>query len=72
MMNMRHGNTAREMVESGQWAKIGRKHYRHESGAEILYNNNRWLWEVVGASDGWSALWVARHWVEKGFYASAK
>lgn len=66
MMTKRMGNTGREMVESGAWVKVGRKHYEHISGAQIRYNCNRWVWEVVGQPDAaWTLLWVARHFVEK-------
>lgn len=69
MMNQRHGNTGIEMVASGSWVKVGRKHYRHVSGAEVVYDCNRWHWQVTGAGswDGlYGSLWVARHYAEKG------
>ena len=62
---LRAGNTGREMVESGQGVKAGRKHYRHESGIEIAYNCNRWVWEIVGHGEAYTLLWAARHWAEK-------
>lgn len=61
----RMGNTGREMVESGAWVKLGSKHYSHISGAEIRYNSNRWVWEIVGRNEAYSLLWVARYNVEK-------
>lgn len=67
MLNTRHGNTGREMVEGGAWAKVGRKHYRFIDGTEVVYDCNAWLWKIVGgASDGerYAALWPARWRVE--------
>jgi hypothetical protein len=68
MMMKRHGNTGHEMVNSGAWVKVARKHYRHVSGVEVAYDCNRYIWKV---SDGtaWSSLWVARHNAEKHFAA---
>lgn len=60
---IRQGNTGKEMVASGQWVKVARKHYRHVSGAEIVYDHNRWAWFACGKL--WSTLWVARYNVEK-------
>lgn len=65
---MRNGNTGREMVESGAWAKVGRKHYRHESGTEIKYDCNAWGWRINGGKQVWQALWAARHNAEKGLF----
>jgi hypothetical protein len=57
------------MVNSGAWVKVAKQHYRHESGVEIKYRCNDWLWEVVGASehDGyrWDTLKAARYFVER-------
>jgi len=64
-MIKRQGNTGREMVESGAWIKVAKKHYKHIDGAEIRYNCNRWVWEIVGTGDAYSLLWVARYNVEK-------
>lgn len=52
------------MVESGAWCKVSRQHYRHVSGAEIRYDCNRWVWQIVGG-DAYTLLWVARHVVER-------
>ncbi len=57
----RMGNTGREMVASGAWCKLGKKHYQHSSGIEIRYNCNRWLWEIVGRNEAYTLLWVAVH-----------
>lgn len=51
------------MVASGEWVKLAPKHYRHSSGAEIRYDCNRWVWQILGG-DAYTLLWVARHWVE--------
>ncbi len=60
----RQGHTGREMLASGSWVKLAPKHYRHESGAEIRYDCNRWVWQIVGA-EAYTLLWVARHAVER-------
>ncbi len=65
-MMKRHGNTGLEMVESGTWIKVGRKHYRHIDGAEIRYNCNRWLWEIVGTDVAYTLLWAAKCRAEAG------
>ena len=39
-------NTAKQMETSGEWAKTGRKHYTHVTGAVVTYNCNAWAWEV--------------------------
>lgn len=66
----RHGNTGQELVNSGAWVKVGRKHYRHVTGVEVVYDCNRWGWRIMaadGTSDGlvWSTLWVAAHYATK-------
>lgn len=51
-------------ITSGEWAKAGRKHYRHMSGIEVRYNHNRWLWEIIGGpEDGlaYGTLWIAQY-----------
>lgn len=48
----------------GTWNKIAKKHYRHESGVEVIYRHNGWLWEIVGGkNDGlrYERLWAAQH-----------
>ena len=62
----RHGNTATEMKFDGSWAKVGRKHYRHVSGAEVRYDHNGWAWladNVPGRA--FDALWLAKLECEK-------
>lgn len=64
---MRNERTDIAMVNSGQWAKAGRKHYRHASGIEVVYRPNVWAWEIVGgAGDGlrFGPLHAARSYVE--------
>jgi hypothetical protein len=51
-------------INDGEWARVGRKHYRHASGIEIVYRHNEWLWEIVGGRyDGhrFDRLWAAQH-----------
>ncbi len=70
MMNARHGNTATEIAGSNDWMKVGRKHYLHGSGAEVVYDCNRYGWKLTGARlshlDGtYTALWVAKGYAER-------
>ena len=69
MVNTRHGNTATEIAADGNWMKVAKKHYIHGSGAEVVYDHNRYGWQIVKAdgSKGYmfGALWVAKHYVEK-------
>ena len=51
--------TDKEMIASGAWAKLGDKHYRHHSGAEITYDHNGFLW-IVNGKLGYKTLRVAR------------
>ena len=54
---MKHTNkTINEMLASGQWAKIGKKAYRHVSGIEIGHDGTCW---TVGGKR-YHALWVAQ------------
>jgi len=65
----RRGHTGREMVQTGEWVKVGKKHYQHVSGVEVVYDHNRWVWCIKGGPKNntcWSALWVAKHEVERG------
>jgi N-acetylneuraminic acid mutarotase len=48
--------TAKEMLASGEWAKTGRKAYRHANGTEIVHDGNCWV--VNGKR--YAALWTAR------------
>jgi hypothetical protein len=61
---LRHGNTGKEMVEGGAWARVGRHHYRHASGVEITKDASGWV-DSSQPQWRWSALWVARHEVER-------
>lgn len=67
--DIRHGNTGRELVNSGAWVKVGRKHYRHIDGAEVRYNCNHWGWQIVGQPELWKSLWVAAHWATRDTHA---
>lgn len=64
----RNPNPTTEMLTSGQWAKVGRKHYRHESGAEVKYDHNAWGWRINERPEVWGTLTVAKHNVEIGRY----
>lgn len=65
--SLTHGNTSAEMVTSGAWVKVGRKHYQHVTGLEIKYNHNAWAWETIGTvrPGSYKALWAARWHVER-------
>lgn len=59
---MRHTNeTAKEMLASGEWAKVGSKHYRHVSGVEVTHDGICWV--VNGKR--FTALWIARMCAER-------
>lgn len=66
MYGRRMGNTGREMKASNDWVTVGKKRYEHISGAVVWYDCNAWKWRTsLDPKLGWSALWVARHEVEK-------
>ena len=51
--NMRRiQRTDLQIVNSGDFTKVGRKHYRHESGAEISFDCMKFGWRV-SADPGW-------------------
>jgi hypothetical protein len=56
-MYNRMPNTAKTILTDGDFAKIGKKHYRHVSGDEIIYDCNAWAWRTPYGS--WSLLWPA-------------
>ena len=64
MVTMRHGNTAREIIASGAWAKIGHKTYRHVSGAVVAFDCTAWGWRINDEKWVWPTLWVACEEVE--------
>ena len=43
--------TRMKPITQGTWNRIARKHYRHESGVEVIYRPNSWNWEVVGGAN---------------------
>ena len=63
---MRRGNTGREIVESGEFLKTGKKEYTHrESGEVIRYDCNKWVWRTPDGL-GFTALHGAVSWLRKG------
>ena len=42
------------------WAKVGRKHYRHETGVEVTYDFNRFLW-IAADGNGYITLHAAQN-----------
>ena len=71
MLNYRHENTALKMKNSGEWARVGSKHYLHVSGNEVKYDCNAWLWRVNGGA-GYTTLWAAKEMAENMPCACAK
>jgi hypothetical protein len=63
-MNRTTTRTDLKMVNSGAWAKIGSRHYRHHTGIEITYNHNRFIWEISNG-DAYKTLDIARYEAEK-------
>ena len=64
----RANRTDLDMLASGQWNRIARKDYRHETGIRIVYRNNDYLWEIIGgARDGerYTTLHITRDEVER-------
>lgn len=61
---MRRGHTGNEMVASGEWNKIGKKHYVHISGFEIKYDCMAWGWLVSNNKGIYQTLWAAKQIVE--------
>ena len=59
----RNRRTDQDLINAGDFVKVGRKHYRHVSGAEIVYDCNRWRWSAVGQL--WQTLDVAAYYVRK-------
>lgn len=58
-----------EIVAAGDFVKIGKKHYRHESGREIKYDPNKYVWNCPPKNDevevGFERLWVAADYVRR-------
>lgn len=51
-------------ITEGTWNRVAKKHYRHESGVEVIYRHNDWVWEIIGGrNDGlrYERLWAAQH-----------
>ena len=63
--DMSDRNNKNPMTGDGMWNKAGRKHYRHESGAEITYDGNAWCWRIVGQARGYATLGIAKYEVER-------
>lgn len=59
MTGRRNTRTDLELINSGQWAKVGRKHFRRFDGAEVRYDCNAWGWRVNGGRFVWKTLEVA-------------
>lgn len=46
-----------QIIADGDFAKVGKKHYRHVSGLEVQYDCMAWGWRAAGQL--WSTLEVA-------------
>jgi len=64
----RHANTATEMKNSGEWNKVGPKHYRHIDGADVKYDHAAWGWRINNSVHVWPVLHIAKYNVETGRY----
>lgn len=63
---MRRGNTGRDIVESGEFVKSGKKEYTHgETGGVIRYDHNAWVWRGPDGQ-GFTALHAAVSWLRQG------
>ena len=47
-MDRRTERTDLTIISDGDFAKIGRHHFIHESGAEIKYLCNHYCWQILG------------------------
>lgn len=69
MWRMRN-DTAKRMLASGMWAKVGAQHYRLAGTIDVRFDSTRWVWVVEdGTGYGFDRLWVAREWAEKALTA---
>ena len=59
-MGLARAANMREMVKTGEFLKVGKKHYRHAaSGIEILYLHNSFRWSILGKSESYTVLHAA-------------
>lgn len=58
-------NNKNPMIGDGMWVKAGKKHYRHESGAEITYDCMTWCWRIAGSARGFATLGIAKYEAER-------
>jgi hypothetical protein len=66
----RNTRTDLDLVNAGDFVKVGRRHFRHESGLEITYDCNRSHW--LAAGNAWQSLEWAAYQVRKAAGAGAK
>jgi hypothetical protein len=57
---LRMSNTALVIKNDPTWAKVGKRHYIHISGNEVIYDCNCWVWRLNG-KEGYSTLWAAKY-----------
>ena len=61
----RHSNTGKEITDSGEFAKTGKKEYTHgESGMKIAYDHNKFLWRTPDGL-GFTVLHGAVSWLRQ-------
>ncbi len=59
----RRSNTAIDIIQSGEFIKIGKKHYAHGvTGQEIKYDNNAFTWRTPDGT-GFTVLHAAVSWL---------
>ncbi len=54
-----------EMKNSGRWAKVSNKTYRHETGTTVAYDHNHFGWRIDGGSRIYRTLDQARYYAER-------
>lgn len=69
---MRNGNTSVDIVESGEFRLVERRHYQHiRSGLEIAWDRTRWRW-VTSDGVAFLVLYDAVAWLRQSLQAVAK
>ena len=72
-----YGRQAKEIADakiaSGTWAKIGRSHYRRETGEEVRRDGNKG-WQIIGGNQPrkwfYTSRYEAMHQVDRKYEAT--
>lgn len=60
MYRNRQTRTDLEIVNAGDFVKVGKKHFRHASGIEIKHDCNAWGWRTTDEPKWvWPTLYAA-------------